>query len=342
MPENTTAIAAEDLVKVYPGRGRRPAVRALDGLGFTVATGRVFGLLGPNGAGKSTTTKILTTLSRPTSGTARVGGHDVLRDPAAVRAEIGYVSQGASTDPLLTATENLQIAARLRGIGAADARRRASRLLDEFGLAEASKRPVSTFSGGMRRRLDVAAALVHRPSVLFLDEPTTGLDPEARAAMWAEIRRLSGEEALTVILTTHYMEEADRLADELLIVNRGRAVVQGTPDELKAALHGDSVRVSLVEPDAARVRAAVAHVGGLRDVVVEASGVDGVLAARTDDASAAVGSVIAALDAAGIRYGQVSASHPTLDDVYLHFVGHTFDAPSTSSGIDDILEGKAA
>jgi ABC-2 type transport system ATP-binding protein len=344
MPENTPAIAAEDLVKVYPGRGRRPAVRALDGLGFTVAAGRVFGLLGPNGAGKSTTTKILTTLSRPTSGAARVGGHDVLRDPAAVRAEIGYVSQGASTDPLLTATENLQIAARLRGIGAADARRCASRLLDEFGLAEASKRPVSTFSGGMRRRLDVAAALVHRPSVLFLDEPTTGLDPEARAAMWAEIRRLSGEEALTVVLTTHYMEEADRLADELLIVNRGRAVVQGTPDELKAALHGDSVRVSLVEPDAARVRAAVAHVGGLRDVVVEASGVDGVLAARTDDASAAVGSVIAALDAAGIRYGQVSASHPTLDDVYLHFVGHTFDAPSTSSGTgaDDILEGKAA
>ena len=345
MPENpdntedTPAIVADDLVKIYPGRGRRPAVRALDGLGFTVATGRVFGLLGPNGAGKSTTTKILTTLSRPTSGSARVGGHDVLREAAAVRAAIGYVSQAASTDPLLTATENLTIAARLRGIGASDAAGRTKRLLEEFGLAEASKRPVSTFSGGMRRRLDVAAALVHRPSVLFLDEPTTGLDPEARAAMWAEIRRLSGQEALTVILTTHYMEEADRLADELLIVNRGRAVVQGTPDELKAALHGDSVRVSLVEPDAARVRAAVTNVRGLRDVVIEASGVDGVLAARTDDASAAVGSVIAALDAAGIRYGQVSASHPTLDDVYLHFVGHTFDG---AHGADDVLEGQAA
>jgi ABC-2 type transport system ATP-binding protein len=339
MPENNPAIVAEDLVKVYPGRGRRPAVRALDGLGFTVAAGRVFGLLGPNGAGKSTTTKILTTLSRPTSGSARVGGHDVLREAAAVRAAIGYVSQGASTDPLLTATENLTIAARLRGIGASDAAARARRLLEEFGLAEASKRPVSTFSGGMRRRLDVAAALVHRPQVLFLDEPTTGLDPEARAAMWAEIRRLSGEEALTVVLTTHYMEEADRLADELLIVNRGRAVVQGTPDELKAALHGDSVRVSLVEPDAARVRAAVARVPGLRDVVIEASGVDGVLAARTDDASGAVGAVIAALDASGIRYGQVSASHPTLDDVYLHFVGHTFDG---AQGAADALEGQAA
>jgi ABC-2 type transport system ATP-binding protein len=343
MPENTTAtgnttaIAAEDLVKVYPGRGRRPAVRALDGLGFTVPAGRVFGLLGPNGAGKSTTTKILTTLSRATSGRATVAGVDVAKNPDAVRAAIGYVSQGASTDPNLTATENLEIAARMRGARAADARARATRLLDEFGLAEPARRPVKTFSGGMRRRLDVAAALVHRPRVLFLDEPTTGLDPEARAVMWAEIRRLAGEEALTVVLTTHYMEEADRLADELLVVNRGRAVVQGTPEQLKAALHGDSLRVSLVEPDPARVRAAVSGVPGLRDLVVEAAGVDGVLAARTDDASAAVGAVIAALDAAGIRYGHVAASHPTLDDVYLHFVGHTFgeapDAPAVPEGL---------
>jgi ABC-2 type transport system ATP-binding protein len=336
MPEN--AIVADDLVKVYRGRGRRPEVRALDGLSLTVPAGRVFGLLGPNGAGKSTTTKILTTLSRATSGAASVDGHDVRRAPDAVRAAIGYVSQGASTDPILTASENLEIAARMRGVAARDARLRATQLLEEFGLAEASRRAVSTFSGGMRRRLDVAAALVHRPRVLFLDEPTTGLDPEARAAMWAEIRRLSGEEALTVVLTTHYMEEADRLAHELLLVNRGRAVVQGTPEELKAALHGDSVRVSLVEPDAAAVRAAIGRVPGLRDVVVEASGVDGVLAARTDDASAAVGAVIAALDAAGIRYGQVAASHPTLDDVYLHFVGHTFgDAPASAA-----TEGVAA
>jgi ABC-2 type transport system ATP-binding protein len=336
MPEN--AIVADDLVKVYRGRGRRPEVRALDGLSLTVPAGRVFGLLGPNGAGKSTTTKILTTLSRATSGAASVDGHAVRRAPDAVRAAIGYVSQGASTDPILTASENLEIAARMRGVAARDARLRATQLLEEFGLAEASRRAVSTFSGGMRRRLDVAAALVHRPRVLFLDEPTTGLDPEARAAMWAEIRRLSGEEALTVVLTTHYMEEADRLAHEILLVNRGRAVVQGTPEELKAALHGDSVRVSLVEPDAAAVRAAIGRVPGLRDVVVEASGVDGVLAARTDDASAAVGAVIAALDAAGIRYGQVAASHPTLDDVYLHFVGHTFgDAPASAA-----TEGVAA
>jgi ABC-2 type transport system ATP-binding protein len=324
------AIVARELVKTYPGRGRRPAVRALDGLSLTVPTGRVFGLLGPNGAGKSTTTKILTTLSKPTSGTATVAGFDIRREPDAVRRAIGYVSQGSSVDPLLTATENLEIAARLRGMSAADSRSSARRLLDEFQLLEAAARPVSTFSGGMRRRLDVAAALVHRPGILFLDEPTTGLDPEARAAMWAEIRRLAGEESLTVVLTTHYMEEADRLADELLIVGRGRAVAQGSPEQLKAALHGDTLRVSLIEPDTARVREAVAGIRGLRDVVVEAAGVDGTLVARSDDASAAVGVVIAALDAARIRFGQVAASHPTLDDVYLHFVGHTFDAGAES------------
>jgi ABC-2 type transport system ATP-binding protein len=330
MPENhESAIIADELVKVY--RSRRGEVRAVDGLSFAVPEGRVFGLLGPNGAGKSTTTKILTTLSSPTEGTARVARHDVRRAPDAVRAAIGYVSQGSSTDPLLTARENLEIAARLRGASAGEARTRAQQLLGDFGLADASKRPVSTFSGGMRRRLDGAAALVHRPMALFLDEPTTGLDPEARAVMWAEIRRLSGEEALTVVLTTHYMEEADRLADELLIVNKGRAVVQGTPEQLKTSLHGDSVRVSLVEPDPVAVRAAVTGLAGLRNVVVEASGVGGTLAARTDDASAAVGSVIAALDAAGIRYGQVAASHPTLDDVYLHFVGHTFDDAAPAS-----------
>jgi ABC-2 type transport system ATP-binding protein len=321
---DTNAIVADDLVKVYRGRGRQPGVRALDGLSFAVPAGTVFGLLGPNGAGKSTTTKILATLSRPTSGEARVDGHDVRRAADAVRASIGYVSQGASTDPVLTATENLQIAGRLRGVSAAESRRRAAQLLDEFGLAEAARRPVSTFSGGMRRRLDVAAALVHRPRVLFLDEPTTGLDPEARAAMWAEIRRLSGEQELTVVLTTHYMEEADRLADELLLVTRGRAAVQGTPEELKAALRGDTVRVTLIEPDPDAVRSAISRVGGLHDVVVEVSGTTGVLAARTDDASVAVGAVIAALDAAGVRFGQAAASHPTLDDVYLHFVGHTF------------------
>lgn len=328
MPFSPPAIVADTLVKVFPGHRNKKEVRALDGLSFEVPAGRIFGLLGPNGAGKSTTTKLLTTLSRPTSGTATVAGFDIERSPAQVRASIGYVSQGSSTDPVLTARENLEIVGRVRGLSASDARSRTTELLREFSLSDAANRAVSTFSGGMRRRLDVAAALVARPRVLFLDEPTTGLDPTSRAAMWGEIRRLSSEEALTVVLTTHYMEEADRLASELLLVDQGRAVVQGTPAELKAALHGDSLRVSLVEPDAEEVRRAAGNVPGLRDLVVEASGADGVLAARTDDASRAVGSVIAALDAAGVRYSQVSASHPSLDDVYLHFVGHTFPGAS--------------
>ncbi len=341
-PHTDAAISARGLSKSYRGRGRNHVVHALENLSFSVPYGRVFKLLGPNGAGKSTTTKILTTLSTPDAGTAEVAGFDILREPKRVRQAIGYVSQGSSTDPFLTAAENLEIASRMRGLTAGEARVAGRRLLDEFGLSEAGERPVRTFSGGMRRRLDVAAALVHRPRVLFLDEPTTGLDPEARSTMWDEIRRLAGEESLTVILTTHYMEEADRLADELIIVNRGKAVVQGTPDELKSALRGDTIRVALIEPDAALTRHAVAGITGIRDVIVEVSGVDGVLVARSDNASAAVGAVIAALDAAGIRFGQVAASHPTLDDVYLHFVGHTFDAVRGETHSTTAQTGRAA
>jgi ABC-2 type transport system ATP-binding protein len=317
------AVEAENLTKTYRGPHRTP-VHALRGLTFQVQAGRVFGMLGPNGAGKSTTTKILTTLSRPTGGTARIDGLDVVRRSALVRQHIGYVSQGTSTDPLLTGVENLMLAGRLRGMRPADVRHRAAALLEEFGLGEAKNRPVGTFSGGMRRRMDVAAALVHAPRVLFLDEPTTGLDPEARATMWAEIRRLTAERALTVILTTHYLEEADRLADDIMIVDHGTKVVTGTPDELKASLNGDTLRVALMEPDAERVRRAAASVPGLRGIVVEAQGTDGQLIARSDDASAAVGPTIAALEAAGVAFGAVSASRPTLDDVYLHYVGHSF------------------
>jgi ABC-2 type transport system ATP-binding protein len=320
----TPAVDASDLTKTYRGAHRSP-VRALRGLTFQVPRGIVFSMLGPNGAGKSTTTKILTTLSRPSGGTALIDGIDVVKRPAEVRQHIGYVSQGASTDPLLTGTENLALAGRLRGMNATDARTRASALLTEFGLADASDRPVGRFSGGMRRRLDVAAALVHAPSVLFLDEPTTGLDPEARAAMWAEIRRLSAERAITVILTTHYLEEADRLADDVMIIDHGTKVVGGSPDELKASLNGDTLRVSLVEPDVEAVRRAAATVRGLRDVVVETQGTSGQLVARTDDASSAVAPTIAALESAGVVFGAVSASRPSLDDVYLHYAGRSFE-----------------
>ncbi|GAB3392924.1 daunorubicin resistance protein DrrA family ABC transporter ATP-binding protein [Humibacter soli] len=342
MPGNSNAIVVDDLVKTYSS-GRRTKVHALRGLTFQVQPGIVFGMLGPNGAGKSTTTKILTTLSRPTGGSARVDGIDVVAKPAEVRTHIGYVSQGASTDPLLTGLENLVLASRLRGMTSVDARARASALLREFGLGDTADRPVGKFSGGMRRRLDVAAALVHAPRVLFLDEPTTGLDPESRAAMWGEIRRLSAERAITVILTTHYLEEADRLADDIMIIDRGTKVVGGSPDELKASLNGDALRVALVEPDADRVRRAVASVVGLRDVVVELQGTSGQLIARTDDASAAVAPTIAALEAAGIVFGAVSAARPSLDDVYLHYAGRSFDpADARADGTDAGAEGQTS
>ncbi|GMA93006.1 ABC transporter ATP-binding protein [Homoserinibacter gongjuensis] len=225
---SAAAIEAENITKTYR-TGRHRSIEALRGLSFEVPAGSVFGLLGPNGAGKSTTTKILTTLSLPSSGTARVTGADVVRDAATVRTRIGYVSQGASTDPLLTVRENLELAARLRGMPRSEAARRATRLVDEFGLRENVDRAAGKLSGGTRRRLDVATALVHAPRVLFLDEPTTGLDPESRAAMWGEIRRLAGQESLTVVLTTHYLEEADRLADRIMIVDHGTKVVEGTP-----------------------------------------------------------------------------------------------------------------
>ena len=336
MPEiGTPAISTHDLVKTYSSGRRTPPVQALRGLSFTVDRGSVFGMLGPNGAGKSTTTKILTTLSIATSGRAAVVGRDVATDAAGVRRAIGYVSQGASADPILTASESLVLAARLRGISKSDARERATRLLDEFGLSDAADRPVGKFSGGMRRRLDVACALTHRPEVLFLDEPTTGLDPESRAAMWAEIRRLSAEEALTVVLTTHYLEEADRLADALMIIDHGVKIVTGSSAELKATLHGETLRVDLFEPDAAAVRAAVSGIAGLRDLVVEASGTTGSLVARAEDASALLGPVIAALGTARVSFGAASVSSPTLDDVYLHYVGHSFgtgDIESPAAG----------
>ncbi|RHA37122.1 ABC transporter ATP-binding protein [Cellulomonas rhizosphaerae] len=328
---STPAIEADDLVKTYPGGRGRPDVRALDGLTLTVPAGTVHGLLGPNGAGKSTTTKVLTTLSTPTSGTARVAGHDVAREAGEVRRRIGYVSQGTGADPLLTPRENLVMTGRLRGLGRSAAADRATALVDRFGLTELADRGTAKLSGGTRRKLDVALGLVGSPQVLFLDEPTTGLDPEARAAMWDEIRRLSGEDALTVLLTTHYLEEADRLADGLSIVDRGRVVAAGTPDELKATLAGDTLTVDLVEPDADVVRAVAAAVPGLGEVLVHVEGPAGRLVARTPDGPLLVGPTIAALQAAGVRHGAVAVSRPTLDDVYLRHAGRSWTSADTSS-----------
>ena len=213
----------------------------------------IYGLLGPNGAGKSTTVKILTSLARPDSGEARVEGVDVLARPGQVRHMIGVVAQRSGADPTATGRENLILQGRLYGLRGAAVRARADELLAHFGLTEAAGRLVKTYSGGMQRRLDVALGLMHRPAVLFLDEPTTGLDPESRAAMWQEIARLAGGEGMTVLLTTHYLEEADRLAGRLAIVDRGRVVTSGTPDELKGELRGDAVQVELpADADPAR------------------------------------------------------------------------------------------
>jgi len=318
------AVDATDLVKTYSGGRGRPEVRALDGLTLSIPAGTVHGMLGPNGAGKSTTTKVLTTLARATSGTARVAGHDVVREAAAVRRSIGYVSQGTGADPLLTPRENLVMAARLRGLSRSASTERANALVERFGLSEAADRGAGKLSGGTRRKLDVALGLVGTPSVLFLDEPTTGLDPEARSSMWAEIRRLAGEDALTVVLTTHYLEEADRLADGLTIIDRGRVVAAGSPEALKATLEGDTLSVDLVEPDESLVVSVASSVALLRDVTVHVEGPTGRLVARTSDGPAAVGAVIAALQAAGIRHGAVGVSHATLDDVYLAHAGRSW------------------
>ena len=260
MSTRAPAVEARQLIKTYPGD-----VTALNGMDLTVGAGTVFGLLGPNGAGKSTTVKILTTLARPDSGAATVAGHDVLRHPDRVRRAIGVVAQKSGADPVATGRENLLLQGRLYGMRGAAIQRRADELLDRFDLADAAKRQVKGYSGGMQRRLDVALGLVHRPEVLFLDEPTTGLDPEARTAMWDEISRLAGDEGLTIVLTTHYLEEADRLAERIAIVDRGRIVVEGTPDELKGELRGDAVHMEL-RADGDRTAITAALTGRARGV----------------------------------------------------------------------------
>src|SRR5580692_7764204 len=235
------AIEARDLVKTYPAPGKNPRIRALDGLDLTVPAGTIYALVGPNGAGKSTTVKILTTLAIADEGTATVEGIDVRADPARTRRAIGVVGQRSGADPAATGRENLVLQGHLYGQPTVVARRRADELLERFALTEAAGRFVRTYSGGMQRRLDVALGLVHRPKVLFLDEPTTGLDPESRAAMWDEIGTLATADQVTVLLTTHYLDEADRLAGRVAIVDRGKVVADGDPQQLKRDLGADSL-----------------------------------------------------------------------------------------------------
>jgi ABC-2 type transport system ATP-binding protein len=313
------AIEARDLVKTYPGD-----VRALAGVSFAVPPGTVFGLLGPNGAGKSSTVKILTTLTRSDSGTATVAGIDVARQPDRVRRAIGCVFQKATVDLEATGAENLGLQGHLYGLRGADLKRRVGELLERFGLADAAGRVTRTYSGGMQRKLDVAMGLVHRPQVLFLDEPTTGLDPQARTEMWAEVSRLARDEGLTVLLTTHYMEEADRLADRLAIVDRGKVVAHGTPERLKSELRGDSIVVELAAPaNPQQVRGTLERLNGaLRDLAVDGR----TLRARVDSGASAVPAVLAALDSGGIPVASATMARPSLDDVYLRYAGRAFSA----------------
>ncbi len=311
------AISARELTKTYPG-----GVRALQGLSFSVEAGTVFGLLGPNGAGKSTTVKVLTTLSRADAGEARVAGLEVRQQAEQVRRAIGIVAQKSGLDPELTGRENLILQGQIHGMKGPGLRRRAAELLERFGLEKASDRVARTYSGGMKRKLDIAVGLVHHPQVLFLDEPTTGLDPEARADLWAEIRRLSQQEGLTILLTTHYLEEADKLAQNLAIVDHGRVVAAGTPEELKRELRGDAILIELAEAsDGASALETLGNVAGVREPALEGR----TLRARVDSGATALPAVLAALESAGLRVAAVTVARPSLDDVYLRYAGRAYN-----------------
>jgi ABC-2 type transport system ATP-binding protein len=312
---NYFAIEATELTKSYP-----PDVRALDGLSLAVPAGTIFGLLGPNGAGKSTTVRILTTLSRPDSGSARVAGVDVLDEPVRIRHAIGVVAQKHGLDPEATGRENLTLQGEFHAIAGADLRGRVADALERLGLGDAADRKAKTYSGGMQRRLDLAMGLIHRPQVLFLDEPTTGLDPEARTEIWHEIERMARDERITILLTTHYLEEADRLASRLAIVDRGRIVAEGSPDTLKSELEGDRIAVELDDVDDAAARLALARVDGVGDAALDGR----TLHARARDGAAAIPAVLAALDAHGVKVASVTLARPSLDDVYLRFAGRSF------------------
>jgi ABC-2 type transport system ATP-binding protein len=308
------AITVSELRKSYG------EVQALDGVSFQVREGEVFGLLGPNGAGKSTTVRVLVTLTYADEGSASILGHDVRRDQNAVRRLIGYVPQDSGVDQYGTGRENLMLQGRVQGMGGRELRARALELLELVGIADAADRIVKTYSGGMRRRLDIALGLVHRPRVLFLDEPTTGLDPEARVAMWEEVSRLAAAESLTILLTTHYLEEADQLADRLAIVSQGKIVVEGTPAELKAGLSGDAVHVELENGAVEEAQSILAGVGARPEQVLDGR----TIVSRVENGGRALPGIISALEGAGIPVASVSLSRPSLDDVYLHFTGRDF------------------
>jgi daunorubicin resistance ABC transporter ATP-binding subunit len=326
----TAAIVASGLVK------RFGEVPALDGIDFSVPAGTVFGLLGPNGAGKTTSVRILTTILRPDAGEARVLGHDVVADPEAVRNSIGLAGQYAAVDENLTGAENLRLVGKLTHLPRALIRERAAELLDRFDLSAAANRPVKTYSGGMRRRLDLAASLVHRPPVLFLDEPTTGLDPRSRSDLWGVIEDLVAE-GTTVLLTTQYLEEADRLADQLAVVDHGRIIASGTPAELKAGLGSTVIEIGMPGEGSALMA-----LQALAPLALHAPTLDGTTVKMTvADGPTVLLDALRTLDLEGINPTGVTLREPSLDDVFLSLTGHAAVEPSDDPGHDPALRGAA-
>jgi ABC-2 type transport system ATP-binding protein len=312
------SIIAEELVKTYD-KGK---VRALDSLNLDVEEGTVLGVLGPNGAGKTTTVRILSTLLRPDSGRATVAGIDVIKNPEKVREVIGLSGQYAAVDEILTGYDNLVMFGELYHLGKKNAVIRANELLERFSLTEAAKRPIKTYSGGMRRRLDLAASLIVKPKILFLDEPTTGLDPRGRQEMWGVIQELV-KGGVTLLLTTQYLEEADQLADEIAVIDTGKVIARGTSDALKKQVGGERLEVVVDAANIAKTVEIVAAVSGMKPVIDEGIRM---ISAPVSTGSQALFEVLKALDSAGVHPLDIGLKRPSLDDVFLSLTGHSAEA----------------
>jgi ABC-2 type transport system ATP-binding protein len=321
----TDPVVAKGLVRRFGD------IVAVDGIDLRVGQGEIFGFLGPNGAGKSTTVRMLTTLLRPTAGHASVAGHDVVKDADAVRRSIGVALQDAALDPLMTGRELLHLQATLHGIEPEQGRARASRLLQTVGLSAAADRRVGTYSGGMKRRLDLALALMHEPEVMFLDEPTTGLDPNSRAALWEEIRALNAS-GTTVFLTTQYMEEADKLCARVAIIDSGRIVAEGTPAQLKADVGEPTLRVALAEAARAAAESALQPFG---EPVPDAAHY---VSLRLNGGARRVADVARALDQAGVAIEGLELHNPTLDDVFHRATGRRLEGAAQEAPSEEATE----